>query len=152
MTGTGGNRALYEQVILEHNKKPRNFREMEDADHTIEAYNPLCGDQFTVYLKLDGDTVSDVSFMGSGCAISKASASLMTTLMKGQSRESAEAIFHQLHTLLTSNPEDPVDEEALGKLRVLAGVREYPVRIKCATLAWHALISAFEGKDAVSTE
>ena len=152
MTGTGGNRALYEQVILEHNKKPRNFREMEDADHTIEAYNPLCGDQFTVYLKLDGDTVSDVSFMGSGCAISKASASLMTTLMKGQSRESAEANFHQLHTLLTSNPEDPVDEEALGKLRVLAGVREYPVRIKCATLAWHALISAFEGKDAVSTE
>ncbi|MFP4193281.1 MAG: Fe-S cluster assembly sulfur transfer protein SufU [Candidatus Hydrogenedentota bacterium] len=152
MTGSGENRALYEQVILEHNKKPRNFREMEDADQTIEAYNPLCGDHFTVYLKMDGDTVSDVSFMGSGCAISKASASLMTTLMKGQSRENAEATFHQLHDLLTSNPEDPVDEEGLGKLRVLAGVREYPVRIKCATLAWHALISAFEGKDAVSTE
>ncbi len=152
MTGAGGNRALYEQMILEHNKKPRNFREMEDADHAIEGYNPLCGDHFTVYLKLDGDTVSDVSFTGSGCAISKASASLMTTLIKGKSREEAEAIFHTLHNMVTSNPDDPLDEKNLGKLVVLAGVREYPVRIKCATLAWHALVSAFEGEETVSTE
>ena len=152
MTGLGGNRALYEQMILEHNKKPRNFREMEDADHVIEGYNPLCGDHFTVYLKLDGDTVSDVSFMGSGCAISKASASLMTTLMMGKSREEADALFHKLHNMVTSNPEDPIDEKDLGKLMVLAGVREYPVRIKCATLPWHALISAFEGKETVTTE
>ncbi len=147
-----GNRALYEQVILEHNKTPRNFREIEDADRKVEGYNPLCGDHFTIFVKLDGDTIADISFSGKGCAISKASASLMTAMLKGKPKSEAETLFNRLHDLVTSNPDDPVDEKALGKLQVFSGVREYPVRIKCATLAWHALAAAFEGKEEVSTE
>lgn len=147
------NRALYEQVILEHNKKPRNFHEMEDADRKIEGYNPLCGDHFTVYLKLNGDVIEDVSFSGAGCAISKSSASVMTMLLKGKSKKEAEALFLKFHTMVTSSPDSPVDEDDLGKLRVFAGVREFPVRIKCATLAWHSMLSALDGKDeSVTTE
>lgn len=145
------NRALYEQVILEHNKAPRNFRAIEDADHTIEGHNPLCGDHFTVYLKLDGDTISDVSFDGKGCAISKASASLMTTLLKGKSVSEAEDLFVRFHRMVTANPDAPVDEQAVGKLAVFSGVREFPIRIKCATLSWHAALSAIKGTSEVVT-
>ncbi len=148
-----GARALYEQVILEHNKSPRNFREMEDATRTAEGMNPLCGDQFTVYLKLDGDKIADVSFHGAGCAISKSSASVMTTLLKGKTTKEAEALFVKFHKMITSDPETPLDDEALGKLAVFGGVRAYPVRIKCATLAWHAMLAAIDAKnDPVSTE
>lgn len=146
-------RALYEQVILDHNKNPRNFRKMEDADREIEGFNPLCGDRFTVYLKLDGDTISDVSFDGSGCAISKSSASVMSTVLKGKSLQEAEGLFQQFHQMITADLDAPVDEASLGKLKVFSGVRAYPVRIKCATLAWHALLAAIEGQDdAITTE
>jgi nitrogen fixation NifU-like protein len=147
------NRALYEQVILEHNKKPRNFHEMADADRQVEGYNPLCGDHFTIYVKMNGDVIEDVSFSGAGCAISKSSASLMTTLLKGKTRKEAEALFLKFHTMVTSSPDSPINEEGLGKLRVFAGVRDFPIRIKCATLAWHSMLSALDGKvEAVSTE
>jgi nitrogen fixation protein NifU and related proteins len=146
-------RTLYEQVILDHNKKPRNFKKLEGADHSVEGFNPLCGDHFTVHLNLDGDTLTEITFEGSGCAISKSSASVMTTVLKGKTRAEAEALFEQFHAMITADPDAPVDEEALGKLRVFAGVREFPVRIKCATLAWHALHSALTSDDdAVSTE
>ena len=147
------NRALYEQVILEHNKKPRNFRAMEDADRSIEGHNPLCGDHFTLYVKLNGDTIEDISFEGRGCAISKSSASLMTTLLKGKTVKEAEDLFVQFHRMVTANPDAPVDEKGVGKLAVFSGVREFPIRIKCATLSWHALLSALRGKaEAVTTE
>jgi nitrogen fixation protein NifU and related proteins len=147
------NRALYEQVILEHNKNPRNFRAIEDADRTIEAHNPLCGDHFTIYLKVNGDVITDISFEGRGCAISKSSASLMTTLLKGKTVKQAEDLFAQFHRMVTSNPDSPIDEQALGKLAVFSGVREFPVRIKCATLSWHAAFNALRGAaEAVSTE
>ncbi len=148
-----GNRALYEQVILEHNKKPRNFREMPDATRKLEGFNPLCGDHFTLYVKLNGDIVEDVSFSGAGCAISKSSASVMTTLIKGKTIREAEQLFATFHKMVTAPPDAPVDEESVGRLAVFAGVREFPVRIKCATLAWHTLLSILDGKDsAVSTE
>ncbi len=147
------NRALYEQVILEHNKKPRNFHEMPDADHKVEGYNPLCGDHFTIYVKMNGDIIEDVSFSGAGCAISKSSASVMTMLLKGKTKKEAEAMFVKFHNMVTSSPDAPVDETEIGKLRVFAGVREFPVRIKCATLAWHSLLAALDGKDeSVTTE
>lgn len=148
-----GNRALYEQVILEHNKKPRNFREMPDATQQLEGFNPLCGDHFTLYLKMNGDVIDDVSFSGAGCAISKSSASVMTTLVKGKTKKEAEDLFAAFHKMVTAAPDAPVDEEKAGRLAVFAGVREFPVRIKCATLAWHTLLSALDGKsNAVSTE
>lgn len=148
-----GKRALYEQVILDHNKTPRNFRIMEDANRRIEGHNPLCGDHFTLYLKLENDRIADVSFHGAGCAISKSSASIMTTLLKGRTREDAEALFVKFHAMVTSDPQTPVNEDDLGRLAVFAGVREYPVRIKCATLTWHAMLAALDGKDeTISTE
>ncbi len=149
-----GNRGLYEQVILEHNKKPRNFRVMEDANCKAEGYNPLCGDQFTVFLKLGpDDTIEDVSFQGIGCAISKSSASVMTTLLKGKTKHEAEELFVKFHNLVTSPPDTPFNADDLGRLAVFSGVREFPVRIKCATLAWHTLLSALDGKhQPVSTE
>lgn len=147
------NRALYEQVILEHNKAPRNFREMADANRHGEGYNPLCGDHFTIYIKMNGDLIEDVSFSGAGCAISKSSASLMTTLLKGKTKNEAEGLFLKFHNMVTSSPDAPINEEELGKLRVFAGVREFPVRIKCATLAWHSMLTALDGKDkTVATE
>ncbi|MDZ4857662.1 MAG: SUF system NifU family Fe-S cluster assembly protein [Candidatus Hydrogenedentes bacterium] len=149
----GANRALYEQVILEHNKKPRNFREMPDATSKIEGFNPLCGDHFMIYLKMNGEVIDDISFAGSGCAISKSSASVMTTLLKGKTRSEAEALFASFHQMVTSSPDTVIDEEKAGRLAVFAGVREFPVRIKCATLAWHTLLSALDGKNStVSTE
>ncbi|NIW35183.1 MAG: SUF system NifU family Fe-S cluster assembly protein [Gemmatimonadetes bacterium] len=147
-------RELYQQVILEHSRNPRNYKELENANRSAEGYNPLCGDQLTVYLHVDGEgRVEDISFKGSGCAISKASASLMTQAVKGMSRAEAEEMFQRFRAMVTREREAEVDEEALGKLAVLSGVREFPVRVKCATLAWHTLQAALRGEDEpVSTE
>jgi nitrogen fixation NifU-like protein len=142
---------LYQEVILDHNRRPRNFRAMEGASRTQEGYNPLCGDRLTLYVKLDGDRIGDVSFQGTGCAISKASASLMTDAVKGKTVEEARAMFDRFHEMVTSSPESAVPE--IGKLAVLAGVREFPTRVKCASLAWHTLKAAVAGgKGPVSTE
>jgi len=144
-------RELYQEQILEHSKAPRNFRELQNANHKAEGYNPLCGDHFTIYLDLEGDTIHDVSFQGSGCAISKASASMMTQSVKGKSKEEAAKLFEQFHQLVTGQANG--DRESLGKLAVFAGVSEFPVRVKCATLAWHTLQAALEGKqEKISTE
>jgi nitrogen fixation NifU-like protein len=141
---------LYQEVILDHNRKPRNFRKMEDATHAVEGFNPLCGDHITVYVRTDGDRIEDISFEGAGCAISKASASMMTSSLKGKTAGEAEAAFQRVHEMLTA--EDPeTDEDALGSLVVLAGVREFPTRVKCATLSWHALRSALRGEGATVT-
>jgi nitrogen fixation protein NifU and related proteins len=146
-----GLRDLYQEVILEHSKVPRNYREIAGADHKAEGFNPLCGDRFTVYLHLDGDTIRDISFQGSGCAISKASASMMTQILKGKSRREAEKLFGNFHDLVTGNGHP--SEEEMGKLAVFSGVSEFPARVKCATLAWHTLQAALAGQqDAVSTE
>ncbi len=146
-------RDLYQDVILEHSKTPRNFRVQPAADHKAEGFNPLCGDRFTVYVTLDGDKISDVSFQGSGCAISKASASMMTQSVKGKTMEEAEAIFKRFHEMVTGHAAKNADESELGKLTVFSGVSEFPVRVKCASLAWHTLHAALEGKqDPVSTE
>jgi nitrogen fixation protein NifU and related proteins len=144
--------ALYQELILEHNRRPKNFREMENADRTIEGRNPLCGDALTLWVKLDDDAIADVSFKGQGCAISKASASLMTAAVKGKSRAEAEALFEKFHQLVTGQlPES--EHASLGSLRALAGVSKFPLRVKCASLAWHALHSALEeGAAEVSTE
>lgn len=147
------NRALYEQVILEHNKKPRNFRVIEDADFKIEGYNPLCGDHFTIYTKMNDDVIEDISFEGNGCAISKSSASVMTALLKGKTKQEAETLFVKFHQMVTSSPGSPLNEDELGRLAVFSGVRDFPIRIKCATLAWHSMLSALDGKKkTVSTE
>jgi nitrogen fixation protein NifU and related proteins len=144
-------RELYQDVILEHSKAPRNFRELPAANHKAEGYNPLCGDHFTIYLDLEDGSIRDVTFQGAGCAISKASASMMTQSVKGKSKEEAAKLFERFHSLVTGHAEG--DSEALGKLAVFAGVSEFPVRVKCASLAWHTLMAAMEGKqDAVSTE
>src|SRR6201986_5304916 len=144
-------RELYQDVILEHSKAPRNFRELQPANHKAEGFNPLCGDHFTIYVDLEGDAIRDVSFQGSGCAISKASASMMTQTLKGKSREEAKKLFEQFHSLVTGHESGSRDD--LGKLAVFSGVSEFPVRVKCATLAWHTLQAALEGKqDPVSTE
>ncbi|OJT21961.1 SUF system NifU family Fe-S cluster assembly protein [Archangium sp. Cb G35] len=143
---------LYQEVVLEHGKRPRNFREVEGANRRADGYNPLCGDQLTVTLRMDGDVIKDVGFVGQGCAISRASASLMTGAVKEMSRADAERLFELVHKLVTEGPAD-VDMEALGKLAVLSGVNEFPSRVKCASLAWHALRAALEGKESsVSTE
>ncbi|OJH42166.1 Fe-S cluster assembly sulfur transfer protein SufU [Cystobacter ferrugineus] len=143
---------LYQEVVLEHGKRPRNFREVEGANRRADGYNPLCGDQLTVTLRMDGDVIRDVGFVGQGCAISRASASLMTGAVKELSRADAERLFELVHRLVTEGPEG-LDLEVLGKLAVLSGVSEFPSRVKCASLAWHALRAALEGKDAsVSTE
>jgi nitrogen fixation NifU-like protein len=132
---------LYQNVILEHNRSPRNYRVMEDADRTAEGNNPLCGDALTVWLKLDGDMIRDASFRGMGCAISRASASIMTATVKGKSRSEAEALFEQFHRVVTGRA-DPGDVETLGKLAVFSGVSAFPARVKCASLPWHALKAA----------
>ncbi len=146
-------RDLYQEVILDHGRKPRNFRDLPAANRKAEGYNPLCGDRETVFLLLDGDTVADAAFQGAGCAISTASASMMTEALKGKSREDAEKLFARFHDLITGQTNAPADAPPLGKLEVFSGVREYPVRIKCATLPWHTMRSALNGADAtVSTE
>ncbi len=144
-------RELYQEVIIEHNRNPRNFHPMLDATHQAEGYNPLCGDQLKLFLKLDGQFIQAVSFEGSGCAISTASASLLTEVLTGKTITEAEQLFSQVHKLLTV--EQALDEQSLGKLMVLAGVREFPARVKCATLAWHTLHNAITGQTiAASTE
>lgn len=143
---------LYQEVVLEHGKRPRNFREAEGANRRADGYNPLCGDQLTVTLRMEGDVIKDVGFVGQGCAISRASASLMTGAVKEMSRAEAERLFELVHKLVTEGPEG-VDMEALGKLAVLSGVNAFPARVKCASLAWHALRAALDGKEtSVSTE
>lgn len=135
---------LYQEVILDHNRKPRNYRRLVDANRSADGYNPLCGDQLTVYLKLEDGVISDVGFQGSGCAISKASASIMTTTVKGKTPEEAGRLFGTFHRLVTDDTAGP-DLDAVGRLAVFAGVREFPARVKCATLAWHTLRAALEG-------
>lgn len=144
-------RELYQEVILEHSKKPRNYRALEQANHKAEGFNPLCGDHFTVYLDLKDGAINDIGFQGSGCAISKASASMMTQTLKGKTAAEAEDIFTKFHDLVTGQKTGT--QEELGKLAVFAGVSEFPLRVKCATLAWHALRAAMRGEEqAVSTE
>jgi nitrogen fixation NifU-like protein len=144
---------LYQEVVLDHGKRPRNFREVEGANARAEGYNPLCGDQLTVTMRLEGDVIRDIGFQGQGCAISRASASLMTGALKDKTRAEAEHLFHQVHKLVTEGPEAVEDSAALGKLAVLSGVSEFPTRVKCASLAWHALHAALEGQStSVSTE
>ena len=143
---------LYQEVILDHNRRPHNFRAIDDATRKQEGYNPLCGDRLTLYVKLEGEKIADVAFQGTGCAISKASASLMTDALKGKTVEEAHAMFDRFHEMVTSSPDTPPPD--LGKLAVLAGVREFPTRVKCASLAWHtmkAAVTAGRG-DPVSTE
>ena len=144
-------RELYQELILEHSKAPRNYRELNPANHRAEGYNPLCGDRFTVCVRMEGDSIQDIAFQGSGCAISKASASMMTQSVKGKTKRQAKELFKHFHRTVTGGrDEDSVD---LGKLAAFAGVAEFPTRVKCATLAWHTLEAALEGKqEAVSTE
>ncbi len=145
-------RELYQEVILQHGRSPKNFRAIEDADRTVEAYNPLCGDQFTIYLNLDGERITDVGFQGQGCAISTASASMMSEFLRGQTLDEADRLFEAFQRLIRGDcpGADPVN---VGKLKVFGGVREYPTRVKCAILAWHAAKAAIEDKaPTVTTE
>jgi nitrogen fixation NifU-like protein len=143
---------LYQQVILDHNKKPRNFRRMEDANRHAEGYNPLCGDQLTVYLQLEDEVVRDVSFEGSGCAISKAAASMMTQSVKGKTKQEAETLFGEFHRMVTGELDEGAETQHLGRLTIFAGVRDFPARVKCASLAWHTMHAALNGQGATSTE
>lgn len=145
-------RELYQEVIFDHNRNPRNCHAMEHANRKVEGYNPLCGDRLTLYLDVQDDIIQDASFEGSGCAISTASVSLMTEMVKGKTQNEARQMFDTFHKITTGG-DDTIDLEELGKLRVLAGVRDYPARVKCATLAWHTLEAAIENKEeTVSTE
>lgn len=143
-------RDLYQEVILEHSKHPRNFRALDSANHRAEGFNPLCGDRFTVYVDVKDGAIHDIAFQGSGCAISKASASMMTQTLKGRSEGEADSLFARFHDLVTGQG---AGGDELGKLAVFSGVSEFPLRVKCATLAWHALRAALKGEqEAVSTE
>ena len=144
---------LYQELVLEHSKAPRNFRELQGANHKAEGFNPLCGDHFTIYLNVEGDTIRDVGFQGSGCAISKASASMMTQSVKGKTIAEAEKIFDRFRGMVSGQSPANGDQSELGKLTVFSGVSKFPVRVKCATLAWHALHAAMQNKqEPVSTE
>ena len=144
---------LYQEIILDHNRSPKNFRTMKDANRRVEGYNPLCGDHYTIYVKLNGDVIEDVSFDGSGCAISKASASIMSELVKGKTRAEAALLFDRFHKLVTGEVDPLATLAELGKLAAFSGVAEFPMRVKCATLAWHSLHTALESKEhIVSTE
>src|SRR5213594_1121700 len=140
---------LYQQVILDHNKKPRNFKRLERANCEQEGYKPLCGDQITLYLEMDGDLIKDVGFQGSGCAISKASASMLTDSLKGKTKAEVKALFDKVHEMVTTGKSN----DGLGKLAVFAGVHKFPARVKCAILPWHAVVAAVEGRqEPVTTE
>ncbi|MAN23390.1 MAG: SUF system NifU family Fe-S cluster assembly protein [Gemmatimonadetes bacterium] len=144
---------LYQEIILDHNKNPRNFGPLSSANRSREGYNPLCGDHLHVHMQISDGTVKAINFEGSGCAISKASASLMTSALKGKSIEEAEKLFADFHAMVTADVSQPVDENSLGKMAIFAGVREFPMRVKCCTLAWHAMKSGIDGDDnVVSTE
>lgn len=141
---------LYQQVILDHSKSPRNFLKLPNPNHVAEGRNPLCGDQITLYVHLDGDVIKEISFQGSGCAISKASASLLTDMLKGKTAAEAKTLFHKVHDMVTTGK---VDGPSVGKLAVFAGVHKFPARVKCAILPWHAVVAALDGKsEPVSTE
>jgi nitrogen fixation NifU-like protein len=142
---------LYQEVILDHNRNPRNFRTLPDANRQAEGNNPLCGDHFTIFLKLQNDVIADVAFQGAGCAISKASASLMTELIKGKTVAEAQKYFTHFQHMLTTGANEK-DEDALGSLCALGGVHKFPMRVKCAVLSWHALLAGLNGQDTVSTE
>ena len=145
-------RELYQQVILDHNRNPRNFKELPEATRRVEGFNPLCGDHYTVFLSLDGDVIREVTFTGSGCAISKASASVMSSTVKGKTTEEAQSLFDTFHDLVTGDA-SRVDAAELGRLAAFSGVSEFPARVKCATLAWHTLRTALEGQqETVTTE
>jgi len=141
---------LYQEVILDHNKRPRNFGVLADANHSADGYNPLCGDKVHLSLRVDDDIVTNVAFQGSGCAISKASASMMTDSIKGRSVAEARDLFARFHQMVTTPPDQPTED--LGKLSALSGVREFPVRVKCASLAWHTLKAALDREPITSTE
>ena len=142
---------LYQEVIIDHNRSPRNFGKLENPTQVAEGYNPLCGDKLNLYLKTEDDVITDVSFDGSGCAISVASASLMTDSLKGKTTEGAEQLFQNFHNLIMVEENPDTDEmQKLGKLAALAGVKEYPARVKCATLCWHTLHSAMQGDNAAA--
>ncbi len=144
---------LYQQVILDHNRSPKNFHELECPTHTAHGDNPFCGDSVTIYLRVENDRIKDISFTGHGCAISKAASSLMTEMLKGKSLDDADEIFRKYHTMVTTDRTQPVETGGLGKLAVLAGVREFPIRIKCASLPWHTMKAALETqREAVTTE
>ncbi len=144
---------LYQEVILEHNKKPRNFKKLEGATHFAEGYNPLCGDHLNVYLKVNQQNIiEDISFEGSGCAISKASASMMTTTLKGKTVEEAKELFKQFHKLVVGELKPDQDPNTLGKLSIFSGIWQYPSRVKCAILSWHAMNGALDNEKTVSTE
>jgi nitrogen fixation NifU-like protein len=144
--------ALYQDLILDHNRTPQNYRTMENANRKVEGNNPLCGDRLTVWLRMEGDVIADVTFQGLGCAISMASASLMTGAVKGKTRAEAEALFERFRRMITG-PVEEVEQEALGKLAVFSGVSEFPIKVKCASLSWHAMKAALDEPDAVvSTE
>ena len=141
---------LYQQVILDHSKSPRNFHKLEGANRTAQGHNPLCGDNITLYLALEGEVIKDISFQGSGCAISKASASILTAALKGKTKAEVKALFEKVHEMVTTGS---LDGEDLGKLAVFAGVHKFPARVKCAILPWHAVMAAVEGKaEPVTTE
>jgi nitrogen fixation NifU-like protein len=144
-------RELYQELILEHNRNPRNFRSLEPPAVSANGYNPLCGDKVTVFVRVENRDIAEVSFQGNGCAISMASASMMTQALSGKSMEEARLVFKQFHELLTSGA--AMDTERAGKLEVFSGVREFPMRVKCATLPWHTMMAAISGhKDTISTE
>jgi nitrogen fixation NifU-like protein len=146
-------RELYQQVILDHHRKPRNFHKLERANKQADGYNPLCGDKVSVYLEVENGIIRDAGFIGAGCAISTASASMMTESLKGKTLSEAETLFDRFHKLVTGDAAADSDASALGKLAVFSGVREYPVRVKCASLAWHTMHAALEGrKDTIATE
>ncbi len=143
---------LYQEVILDHNKNPRNFREMETATQTADGNNPLCGDALRVYVEMEEDKVKDVAFKGSGCAISKASASMMTQIVKGKSKTEAETLFHEFQKMVTGELNTETEENSLGRLKIFAGVLEFPARVKCASLSWHTLHAAINNENEISTE
>lgn len=143
---------LYQQVILDHNKKPRNFHKLEAANRRAEGHNPLCGDQLTVYLNLENEIVKDISFEGSGCAISKAAASMMTQTLKGKTKAEAEELFSEFHQMVTGSLDEEATPNNLGRLKIFAGVKDFPARVKCASLSWHTMRAALEGQTITSTE
>ncbi|MDE2484165.1 MAG: SUF system NifU family Fe-S cluster assembly protein [candidate division NC10 bacterium] len=144
-------RELYQEVILDHNKRPRNFQKLEGANRAADGYNPLCGDQITVYLLVEDHVIKDIAFQGSGCAISKASASMMTAIVKGKTTAEAEGLFETFHRMVTADLSVASDPLVVGKLAAFAGVREFPVRVKCATLPWHTLRAALEGRGQITS-
>ncbi len=147
------NNELYQQVILDHNKKPRNFREMKDATHKCHGFNPLCGDDYTIYLKVDDEgVIQDISFMGSGCAISKASSSLMTHNLKGKKVDESKVLYDEFHRMVLGELDPDKEETHLGKLSLFKGIREFPSRIKCASLSWHSMSGALNENSDVTTE